>query len=307
MSELLPLHRLYNGHGYPSLPLPPELESLYGPLGFPALAHSPYVIGNFVTTLDGVVALDEAGHGGGGEISGFNADDRMLMGILRSIADAVVVGAGTLRADTAHIWTAAHIYPSLTGAYQALRDALGKSGPPLNVIVSASGSLDTTLPVFQSGEAPVLVVTTLEGAQKLDGRSLPRGVSISTAPEGKPTRAVQDDKPTRAVLAGKPISAASVLEAIRQHSQTAEMILVEGGPHLMGDFFAERRLDELFLTLAPQVAGRLQSRGATERPGLVAGKLLAPDSPVWGTLISVHQSQSHLFLRYAFDSSSTPE
>jgi riboflavin biosynthesis pyrimidine reductase len=280
MTELLPLHRLYSSQEYPSLPLPSELESLYGPLGFPAPAHTPYVIANFVTTLDGVVALGEAGHGGGGEISGFNADDRMVMGILRSIADVVVVGAGTLRADTAHIWTAAHVFPALTGAYQALRDALGKSGPPLNVIVTASGNLDTTLPVFVSGEVPVLVVTTPEGAKNLDRSSLPLGVSIS------------------AVQAGKSISATAVIRAIRRQSQTADMILVEGGPHLMGGFFAERCLDELFLTLAPQVAGRSPVQGAAERPGLVAGKLFAPDSPVWGTLTSVHQSGSHLFLRY---------
>jgi riboflavin biosynthesis pyrimidine reductase len=280
------LHRLYTSRDYPSLPLPRELESLYGPLGFPALAHTPYVIANFVTTLDGVVALDQAGHGGGGEISGFNADDRMVMGILRSIADIVVVGAGTLRADPAHIWTAAHVFPALTDTYQALRDALGKSGPPLNVIVTASGNLDTTLPVFQSGEVPVLIVTTPDGAKNLDRGSLPRGVSIS------------------AVQAGKSISATEVIGAIRRQSQTANMILVEGGPHLMGDFFAERCLDELFLTLAPQVAGRSQTLGAAERPGLVVGKLFAPDSPVWGTLTSVHQSGSHLFLRYSFDSSS---
>jgi riboflavin biosynthesis pyrimidine reductase len=49
------------------------------------------------------------------------------------------------------------------------------------------------------------------------------------------------------------------------------MILVEGGPLLMGDFFAERLLDELFLTLAPQIAGR---DGSVERPGFVAGKRL---------------------------------
>jgi riboflavin biosynthesis pyrimidine reductase len=277
---------LYTSHTYPSLPLPRHLESLYGPLGFPALTHTPYVIANFVTTLDGVVALDQSGHGGGGEISGFNADDRMLMGILRAIADVVVVGAGTLRADPAHIWTAAHIFPALTDAYRALRDALGKSGPPLNVIVTASGNLDTTLPVFQSGEVPALIVTTPEGARNLDRSSLPRGVSISE------------------VQADKAISATAVLEAIRRQSRTADMILVEGGPHLMGDFFAEHRLDELFLTLAPQVAGRSSVQGAADRPGLVAGKLFAPDSPVWGTLISVHQSESHLFLRYSFDSSS---
>jgi riboflavin biosynthesis pyrimidine reductase len=290
MSELLPLHRLYISHEYPALPLTPELQSLYGPLGFPTPAHTPYVIGNFVTTLDGVVALDETGHGGGGEISGFNADDRMLMGILRAIADVVVVGAGTLRADPAHIWTATHIFPALTDAYHALQDALGKSGPPLNVIVTASGDLDMTLPVFQSGEVPVLIVTTPQGAENLERSSPPATVSIS------------------AVQAVESISATSLLEAIRrQQLPTADLILVEGGPHLMGDFFAECRLDELFLTLAPQVAGRSSVQGAAQRPGLVAGKLFAPDSPVWGTLITVHQSESHLFLRYSFETSGAPE
>jgi hypothetical protein len=65
----------------------------------------------------------------------------------------------------------------------------------------------------------------------------------------------------------------------------------------MGDFFAEQRLDDLFLTLAPQVAGRAAS---VERPGLVAGKLFAPEQPRWGTLVSIRRGESFLFLRYAF-------
>ena len=66
---------------------------------------------------------------------------------------------------------------------------------------------------------------------------------------------------------------------------------------LMGDFFAEQALDELFLTLAPQIAGR---DGQAERPGLVMGKQFAPEHPLWGTLVSVKRAGSHLFLRYAF-------
>jgi hypothetical protein len=65
----------------------------------------------------------------------------------------------------------------------------------------------------------------------------------------------------------------------------------------MGDFFAERQLDELFLTLAPQVAGR---DDANARPGLVAGKQFAPEGPVWGTLVGLKRGGSHLFLRYRF-------
>jgi riboflavin biosynthesis pyrimidine reductase len=75
------------------------------------------------------------------------------------------------------------------------------------------------------------------------------------------------------------------------------VVLVEAGPRLMGDFVAERLLDELFLTVAPQVAGR---DGIPARPGFVAGKRLAPEDPVWGTLVGLKRAGSHLFLRYAF-------
>ena len=79
------------------LPLPPELVTLYGQLSFPVRTGKPYIIGNFVSTLDGVVALNVPGHKSSGEISGFNRQDQMLMGLLRAISDAIIVGAGTLR------------------------------------------------------------------------------------------------------------------------------------------------------------------------------------------------------------------
>ena len=56
------------------------------------------------------------------------------------------------------------------------------------------------------------------------------------------------------------------------------------------------RLDEISLTLAPQVVGR---DAWVERPGLVAGKQFAPEHPVWGTLVDVKRAECHLFLRYA--------
>lgn len=291
MNGASPLHSLYASQaaseGRP-LPLPPALAQLYGPLSFPAPRRSPYVIGNFVSTLDGVVALIEPGHGGGGEISGFHAQDRMLMGLLRAVADAVVVGAGTLRADPVHRWTAPYIFPALAEAYHALRSALGKSSPALNVIVTARGELDLTLPVFQSREAPVLIVTTPRGMQRIHSRNLPEAVRVIT------TRATDV------------VSAQDVVEAIMR-TQSSDLILVEGGPRLMGDFLAEQRLDELFLTLAPQVAGRDDVEGTRERPGFVSGKVFAPDTPLWGTLVTVHRGGSHLFLRYGFDSLGSSE
>jgi len=87
------------------------------------------------------------------------------------------------------------------------------------------------------------------------------------------------------------------LEAQKEESD-AEVVLLEGGSHLMGDFFAENLVDELFLTVSPLVAGR----DGHERPGIVAGREFAPDAPIWAELLSVKRADSHLFLRYAFAS-----
>jgi riboflavin biosynthesis pyrimidine reductase len=285
MIDLSPLDTLYEASQGNDLPLPAELANHYGALRFPAHPHRPYVIGNFVTTLDGVAALNALGHAGGGDISGFNPHDQMVMGLLRTVADAVIVGAGTLRASPQHLWTAEHTYRPLANAYRSFRAALGKSQPPLNVIITRRGEIDPSLPVFQSGLVPVLIITTSEGARRI--RALPRSSSIQI-------EALESDDP---------LSIRSILEAVYR-VQSCDVILTEGGPHLMGDFLAEKRLDELFLTLAPQIAGR---DDATERPGLVAGKIFAPKQVLWGTLTGVKQGGSHLFLRYAFESTAAAE
>lgn len=277
--ELKPLETFYDASRGHDLPLPPELAALYGALRFPLRSDRPYLIGNFVTTLDGVVSLNAPGHAGGGDISGANSHDHMVMGILRAAADAVIVGAGTLRASPRHLWIAEYTYRPLADVYRSFRASLEKSGLPLNVIVTARGTIDLELPVFQSGQVPVLIVTTPEGARRIQMQ--PRSSSI----------------PIEVVESGGPLSARSILEAVRR-VRPCDVILTEGGPRLIGDFFAEKCLDELFLTLAPQIAGR---DDVTERPGLVAGKVFAPEQALWGTLIGAKRGGHHLFLRYSFE------
>ncbi len=283
MNTLTPLESLFDVEHGSALPLPSDLAALYGRLVFPPHPGGAHVVGNFLTTLDGVVTLNEPGHASGGDISGFNRHDQMVMGLLRTIADAVIVGAGTLRSVPQHRWTAQYIYPPLTEAYQQLRTSLGKPAPPLNVIVTAHGEVSLDLPVFQSGEVPVLLVTTTQGAERIRTQRLPPSVQLS------------------AVHSAGSLSARAILEAVSRVRQ-CDVILVEGGPQLMGDFLTEQYLDELFLTLAPQIAGR---DGQVERPGLVSGKRFAPEHPLWGTLVSVKRGGSHLFLRYAFATKET--
>ena len=275
---LAPLETLYEAKRGRALPLPPRLARLYGRLRMPLARARPYIISNFVTSLDGVVSLNEKGHASGGDISGFSAQDRMVMGLLRAIVDVVIVGAGTLEVDRRHIWTAERIFPALADEYRLLRAALGKRGPPLMVVVSGSGRLDLRLPVFASGEMPALIVASTTGAKRLRKQRVPDSVEI------------------RAVRGGDAIRARSILDQVRRVN-TGKLILVEGGPRLLGDFFADHLLDEQFLTLAPQIAGR---EIGDRRLGLVMGRTFAPTSPLWGSLIDLRRGKSHLYLRYSF-------
>jgi riboflavin biosynthesis pyrimidine reductase len=277
MNGLARMDDLFDATAGDEVPLPPDLAALYGRLRFPAPGGRPHVVGNFVTTLDGVVSLGIPGRAGGRPISGSNPHDRLVMGLLRAVADAVVVGAGTYRASSGRRWTAERAYPPLAAAYRSLRAALGKPAHPLNVVVTARGDLDLRRPADLPEAPPVRIVTTDEGASRLHDRGLPPAVGVA------------------AVTGAGPLSARAVLDAVgRDHR--ADLILVEAGPQLMGDFLAERCLDELFLTVAPQVAGR---DGSVPRPGLVAGKRFAPDDPRWATLVGLKRAGSHLFLRYA--------
>jgi riboflavin biosynthesis pyrimidine reductase len=279
MNALPPLQTCFDATTGDDVPLPRELARLYGRLRLPQHPARPHVIGNFVASLDGVGSLGIPGKAGGGPISGFNHHDRLVMGLLRAVADAVVIGAGTLRASSPdHQLAADYVFPPLAPDYRALRAGLGKSEPPLNVVVTASGEIDLARPLFHAGGVRSLIVTTADGERRLCHRELPPSVQLVTAAKSAP------------------LLARSVLAAVCRTQRTG-LVLIEAGPRLMGEFFAERLLDELFLTLAPQVAGR---DAMLSRPGLVAGKQFAPDDPRWGSLVGVKRGGDHLFLRYAF-------
>jgi len=275
----MPLRTLWTGGQGKALPLAARLTRLYGSFRLPQAESRPYIFSNFVTTLDGVVSLRTRGHAAGGDISGFNAQDRMVMGLLRAVADVVIVGSGTLAADSHQVWTPEAIFPQLAPEYAHLRKALGKQGPPINVIASGSGSLNLRLPVFSSGLVRVIIITTIAGAKRLAKQRIPDSVEIRAIRRG-----------------GSEIPASAICSAVCTISGV-KRVLVEGGPRLLADFFKQRLVSEQFLTLAPQIAGRMVGDG---RPGLVMGKVFAPRNLLWGKLIDVRQGASHLFLRYSF-------
>jgi riboflavin biosynthesis pyrimidine reductase len=276
---LSPLETLVEARRGRLVKLAPDLARLYGNLRMTQPRSRQHVFSNFVSTLDGVVSLRIAGHAGGADISGSSVQDRMVMGLLRATADVVVVGSGTLAADPRHIWTPDGICPELADDYRTLRAELRKRAAPMNVIVSGSGRLDLRLPVFSSGRVPALVVTTTAGARNLLKQKMPRSLQIRAIPRFR-----------------REIPPSSILKAL-DDMNAGNRVLVEGGPRLLGDFYAERLVDEQFLTLAPQVAGRVEGDG---RPGFAMGKAFPPGHGRWGTLAEVRRGESQLFLRYTF-------
>lgn len=227
------------------------------------------VYSNFVSSVDGVVSLG-AGTSAGSTISGKAPADRFLMALLRACADAVLVGAGTLRATPGHLWTPAHVFPQQADSFAALRRSLGRSDEPRLVLVTHGGDLDPNHVAVQHG---ALIFTTQAGAARCKER-MPASCEVAVTGDG--------DK----------VDLASVIDDLR--ARGLGVVLTEGGPHVMGELIDRSRLDEAFLTVSPVVAGR----GDGARMGMVEGVELLPARGAWSRLLSARRHGDYLFLRY---------
>jgi riboflavin biosynthesis pyrimidine reductase len=275
-----PIQTLYERDPAPTETLSPPLAEIYGGgLAFPHLREGrPHVIANFVSTLDGVISYDLPGQRGGGPISGENEADHVIMGLLRAAADAVIFGARSLSEDSGHVRTPAFIYPPLAAAWAELRARQGRHALPLNVVVSASGAVDLNEPNFHHPGLRVVIASTSAGAARLAQQQLPDGVTALAVEEA----------------AGGGVAPGPLLAALRR-DYGIRLALHEGGPSLFTSFLRAHCLDELFLTLAPQFAGRTDD---TRRPALVQGYAFLPTNAPWSDLLSVKRAGEHLFLRY---------
>jgi riboflavin biosynthesis pyrimidine reductase len=139
--------------------------------------------------------------------------------------------------------------------------------------------LDLDRAVFQTSGVRVLIITSARGKQNLaeKGSEALQLVEVKTLPD-----------------ADGRIAPSAILKLLREE-YGARLVLHEGGPTLLGEFFTERVIDELFLTIAPQVAGRVPEH---PRPGLVSQVEFLPSNAPWMQLVSAKQSQDYLYLRY---------
>lgn len=254
-------------------PSDPVLQAYGGPLRVRRDAPTFFV--NFVSSLDGVIAFGDAAGEGAGAVSLNSRADRFLMALLRCAADVVLIGASTMRNDLHHQWTPATLAPELRADLAAHRRRLtGASPSPPLAVVTASGNLPEGHPALVRPDAQVLILTTEAGRQRLP--NLHESVRVT-------------------VLAERGhLDPAAILSALHGELD-ASAVLCEGGPQLFGQLLEADLVDELFLTLAPHVAGRTR---AAPRPGFVEGIAYAPSDTPRLELRSLRQSGDHLFLRY---------
>jgi riboflavin-specific deaminase-like protein len=230
-----------------------ELSELREALTLPADAHTdrPYTFANFIESVDGRATLD----GRSGPLS--DPGDRAMFHTLREKVDAVIAGTGTLRTER---------YGPLIRDPEA-RERRARSGldpEPLACVITRSGDVPTDIPLFTDQEARIVLFTAAPAP------AVPQHVEVVELDPGE-------------------LTLTTALRYLgRQHG--VRRLLCEGGPTLFGALLHEELIDELFVTIAPKLAGG--GRG----PTITSGPELA--DPARLRIRWLLQREQSLFARY---------
>lgn len=205
-----------------------DLDRLYA---YPAGVERCVVRGNAIASLDGGATTDSTSGGLGG------AGDRRIFALLRELADVIVVGVGTARAEN---YGGARMSP----AQRQRRRARGQGEVPPMALVTRSGVIERDLRVLTGSEVPPLVLTCAAAVDAARSR-------VGSAAE---VLDCSDADPQQVDLG----------TALRRLAGRGLLrVLTEGGPSLLGAFIGAQLLDEMCLTSAPLLVGGGAVRVAT--------------------------------------------
>jgi len=220
----------------------------------------PFAYINMAMTADGKITSAER------EYPRFtSAFDCENMDRLRAEADAIVVGAGTLRADN----------PSLQVRGEAMREyrrSLGKSEPLVWVLVSAGVRVDKRSRFFVEAEAGQPILATVEDVPAEALADLPATLEVWKLGRGR-------------------VDLHAMLRRLKQRG--VGRLLVEGGGELNWSFIESDLVDELYVTIAPALLGGREAPTLLEGPGLSMQRQRAL------RLLELHREGDELYCRYA--------
>lgn len=216
---------------------------------------------NFAVSLDGQIATaarDPVRFG--------SAEDRREMARLRAWADAVLVGAATLRADDATLGL-------FDARLRAARRRAGRAEEPLRCVATRSGALSEDLRFFRHASERPPIVFAPRSAARLLARRLGSRAEVIAPPGGSVT--------PRSIVAA----------LAKRHGVAA--LLIEGGGELHFDFLRSGLVNEIRVTLAPVLLG-----GEDGAPRLVDGEGFPADAVPRLELVSLRRGKTETFLAY---------
>ncbi|GAB3118716.1 pyrimidine reductase family protein [Streptomyces calidiresistens] len=213
---------------------------------------------NMVTSLDG------AGHHEGRSQPLSSSADMRIFGVLRALADVIVVGAGTVRSE-------GYRPARRREEFAAARAAAGQGPAAAIAVVSAGLDLDFSLPLFTEPLVPTLVVTGEAAPPERLAAARAAGARVVFAGDGAGV---------------EPARVRAELAALGHRRQ-----LTEGGPGLLGRFVTAGALDELCLTISPRMTAGTAGRIAYDGTPLEVPRELEP--------VSILEEDGFLFTRYA--------
>jgi riboflavin biosynthesis pyrimidine reductase len=238
MRQLLPAPRSLDGEA--------DLESIF------ELPPGRRLRANFISSIDGAIELD----GRSRSLSG-PADQAAFMA-MRACADAVLVGAGTVRVEN-------YGPVKLDERTQQRRVHRGQAPLPRLAIVSGAADLDPGAKVFAGAAKPLLLTSARGAGSRPD---LARVADVTVCGED-------------VVDLGYALDHLSALGLAR--------VLCEGGPTLMSSLLAHHLVDELCLTISPVLAGSGHRSLTTGHP--------MPD-PAWFGILGLLEADGMLLTRY---------
>ncbi len=208
-----------------------DVFALVAAEGRPAPGDRPWLLVNMITSLDGAITIDGRSGGLG------RPADKTMFAALRAVADVVLVGAGTVRAER-------YGPPRPAAATRAARQARGQADAPRLAIVTRRLDLDLTAPVFTEAELPPVLLCCEH-----------------TLPDRRADAAAVAE----VVVAGD--ERVDLPLALRElHARGVRMVTCEGGARLNGDLLLADLIDEWALTLSPLLVSGDSGRPVTGPP-----------------------------------------
>jgi riboflavin-specific deaminase-like protein len=187
---------------------------------------------------------------------------------LRASADAVLVGAQTMRADRPKLYVR-------TPEMQELRQSLGKPEGLLKIVVTASASIEPGHRFFEDVDGGGLLVATVEDAPEARVAALAKRADVWRIGRGQ-------------------VDLSAFLE--RLHAERGvERLLIEGGGRVNWAFFAGGLVDELYVTVAPTLLG------GEDAPTLLEGAGFPMAQQVRLKLLELHREGDELYCRWGVE------